>query len=336
MEIKELADKIIDKGLQLNASDIYILPYKLKYYEIIYRIQNRQLKLYQLSINECNKLILFLKYFSEMDVGEKRKIQLGSCLYIVNHKKIRLRLSTVSNYLKQESLVIRLLYNNQQKTMKYKSNLSFSVLQSILKSKGLHLFAGPVGSGKTTLMYKMAKNIASDKQIITIEDPIEVEEASFLQLQVQPKINLTYNNLIRLCLRHRPDILIIGEIRDEDTAKSAIRAALTGHVIFATIHANSVDGIYDRLRDLKVSEIDIKQTVQSMTYQQILELKCNSCRGKCNLFCPNHYKNYCVFCETQSCNLKNLKGWNDVLWKAFQIGAITKEVFEEETQIKNS
>ena len=143
-------------------------------------------------------------------------------------------------------------------------------LKKKLAGRGLYLFAGPVGSGKTTLMHALAQECFADQQVMSIEDPVEIKQDNMLQLQLNDQIGMTYDNLIKLSLRHRPDLLIIGEIRDKETARAVVRASLTGVTVFSTIHAKSVRGVYERLLELGVSEEELKIVLQGICYQRLI------------------------------------------------------------------
>ena len=138
------------------------------------------------------------------------------------------------------------------------------------RQRGLYLFAGPVGSGKTTLMHELAKSFFKGQQVMSIEDPVEIKQDDMLQLQLNEAIGLTYENLIKLSLRHRPDLLIIGEIRDSETARAVVRASLTGATVFSTIHAKSIRGVYERLLELGVSEEELAVVLQGVCYQRLI------------------------------------------------------------------
>lgn len=144
-----------------------------------------------------------------------------------------------------------------------------NILEAI-DSRGLYLFSGPVGSGKTTLMYQLVREKFPDKQVITIEDPVEIKQEQMLQLQLNSDIGMTYDELIKLSLRHRPDILIIGEIRDSETARAVVRASLTGAIVFSTIHAKSIPGVYERLLELGVSKQELENSLRAIVYQRLI------------------------------------------------------------------
>ena len=149
-------------------------------------------------------VISHFKFIAGMNVGEKRRSQLGSCDYQHDGKVSSLRLSTVGDYRGHESLVIRLLHDEEQELRFWFQDLK--ELEKGFRQRGLYLFAGPVGSGKTTLMHELAKSLFKGQQVMSIEDPVEIKQEEMLQLQLNEAIGLSYENLIKLSLRHRPDL----------------------------------------------------------------------------------------------------------------------------------
>ncbi|GAY73161.1 GspE family protein [Lentilactobacillus kosonis] len=135
------------------------------------------------------------------------------------------------------------------------------------------VFAGPTGSGKTSTIYKLASELSEDQIIMTIEDPIEISSESFLQLQINEAAGLNYAELIKVGLRHRPDAFIIGEIRDSKTANAAIQAALSGHLVLTTIHAQSPSGVIKRLKNLGIDNEYIDQALTGVAYQRLVTTK---------------------------------------------------------------
>lgn len=271
MDIKKLSDKIIADAYKRRIEDVYILP-KAEDYQLFERKgKNRTLK-QNFSKEIGQQLISRFKYLGQMDIGEKRKVQSGALTYRSEHssvnEKIRLRLSSVGDYQHRETLVIRLLYPLSDQHFRCFSTEDLVALHRYTKERGLYLFSGPVGSGKTSLMYRLAQENA--EQIITVEDPVELEEAAFLQLQVNEKIHQSYEELLKLSLRHRPDLLIVGEIRDALTAQMTLRAALTGHRVFATIHARELAGILPRIEELIGYQQALIDCLKGIVYQEIL------------------------------------------------------------------
>ncbi|MGT2926581.1 competence type IV pilus ATPase ComGA [Streptococcus cuniculipharyngis] len=266
--IQELGQDIIQTGVTIGAQDIYLVP-RGEYYGLYFRVGDERKLIETYTKEETQALISHFKFVAGMNVGEKRRTQLGSCDYDYGEgKKASLRLSTVGDYRGYESLVIRLLFDGYRQLTYHFEGLA-DLLPKI-KERGLYLFSGPVGSGKTTLMYQLVAEKFSEQQIITIEDPVEIKQEQMLQLQLNESIGLTYDNLIKLSLRHRPDVLIIGEIRDSQTARAVVRASLTGAIVFSTVHAKSIPGVYGRLIELGVSRQELANSLRGIVYQRLI------------------------------------------------------------------
>ena len=221
-----------------------------------------------------------------MDVGEKRKPQSGAAHLMVDDHAIELRFSTITNVLLLESLVIRVIRQQakNQPTIRTYFPEDILLLTSLIRRKsGLILFSGPVGSGKTTTIYQLLRARMAEEtlQIITMEDPVEIYEEKFLQTEVNEMAGISYDVLIKSSLRHHPDVLMIGEIRDEETARMSIRGALTGHLMIATIHAKDALGVIARLQELKVTNEQLKQTLIGVVSQRLVPRYCYKCKGDC-------------------------------------------------------
>lgn len=265
--VQNIAKNIIEQAVRLGAQDIYILP-REKVYEVFMRLGDERRMLGRCNQDDMASVISHFKFVSGMNVGEKRRSQLGSCDYELGEERVSLRLSSVGDYRGLESLVIRILFSGKTE-LNYWFN-SLEAIKSKMSGRGLYLFSGPVGSGKTTLMHQLVAEKFPNQQIISIEDPVEIKEPSMLQLQLNDSIGMTYDNLIKLSLRHRPDVLIIGEIRDSETARAVIRASLTGTIVFSTIHAKSIPGVYARLLELGVSEQELLNSLRGVAYQRLV------------------------------------------------------------------
>lgn len=334
MDISHLGKQLLKFGVQHQASDIYIFPIK-KGYDVSFRYHQGKVSYAKLTVEEGEKLILFFKYMADMDVAEKRRIQVGAGSKIILGRKRRLRFSTVGDFQHRESLVIRLLHDftgKQDYLVLFPTQLP--VIEEAVKRSGLYLFSGPTGSGKTTSMYRLAKQLGSQsRQVITIEDPVEIEDSAFLQLQVNRKINLSYEKLVKVCLRHRPDVLIVGEIRDRETAQAVIRGALTGHTIFSTIHGLNKESIIPRLLELGVAKGELTQCLRGIIYQRLLPIVCPYCLGACSQFCQSGGSGVMfdvVFTENGELPKKTSKSWQKKLQKAWVLGYITAETYQKE------
>lgn len=266
--IQSLGMQLIQEASLKQAQDIYLIPQKDSY-QVFMRVGDSRQKIGDYEWKDATNLISHFKFVAGMNVGEKRRTQLGSCDYHIDQQGlVSLRLSTVGDYRGHESLVIRLLAT-QESQLHYWFD-SFERIEKAIHGRGLYLFAGPVGSGKTRLMYALMEKYMQDSQIITIEDPVEIKQDAILQLQVNNSIGMTYDNLIKLSLRHRPDLVIIGEIRDTETAQAAIRASLTGAMVFSTIHAKSIPGVFSRLIELGVKRDEFLNCLNLIAYQRLI------------------------------------------------------------------
>ncbi|MBS4923873.1 MAG: Flp pilus assembly complex ATPase component TadA [Streptococcus salivarius] len=246
--VTEFAKEMIKNADSCGAQDIYVIP-RQDNYELYMRVgqERRLIDVYRPDF--MASLIGHFKFVAGMMVGEKRRSQL--------------------DYRGLESLVIRVLHSERRELVYW--NQGIQPIMDALDYRGLYLFAGPVGSGKTTLMHELVQERFKGQQVISIEDPVEIKQDNVLQLQVNQAIDMTYDNLIKLSLRHRPDVLIIGEIRDKETARAVIRASLTGMTVLSTIHAKSVSGVYERLLDLGVDKSELDNALQGIAYMRLIK-----------------------------------------------------------------
>lgn len=263
-------ENIIDQAIMTRCSDLYCLPRPGDYLlqgrrnsEVTYRRS--------LSMSFAQRLVAYLKYHGHLEVSEHRRPQAGALVW---HSKagqaVNLRLSVVGNYQGQESMVVRFIYPLDVSQYQLLVKGQWQQLVDAVRHRGLFLFAGPMGSGKTTTMYRLGQLMADRAVVMTIEDPVEIFEPTFLQLQVNELAQMGYADLLRVGLRHRPDIFIIGEIRDQQTARMAVRAALSGHLVLATVHAGSAIGVVDRLHQLGVEQHYLATTISGVAYQRLL------------------------------------------------------------------
>lgn len=283
------AKALIEEALQLGASDIHIMPMNTDY-QIYMRCQGQLVEWENQPIAWGKQLISYFKFLADMDVGEKRRPQSGAMSYTAMDEIVELRFSTMTNVKLLESLVIRVLRINlqEQESLNVLFPQAYEVLRGLMYRKsGLVLFSGPVGSGKTTTIYQLLRERYRQDaiQIITMEDPVEIHEEHFLQVEVNERADIGYDTIIKASLRHHPDILMIGEIRDEETARMAIRGALTGHLMIATIHAKNALGVLGRLQELQVTSEQLSQTLIGVTSQRLVPRYCPICRGRCQSSC---------------------------------------------------
>lgn len=293
MVIEKFTNFLINNAREYGTSDIHILPNK-ENYGIYFRLNGRMEQQYSVSIEEGSRIISYFKYLANLDVGERRRPQSGSLSYECAQNEFQdLRLSTIANFQGRESLVIRLLEIKTEMILEKSTLLpqELKIMQKFIDYKsGLILFSGPVNSGKTTTMYELVRNRMkhSKMQVISIEDPVEIKEDNFLQIQVNEKAGNTYENSLKASLRHHPDVIIVGEIRDEETARMAIRGALTGHLIIASIHAKNAEGVIARMNELGISLEMLQQTILAIVFQKLLPIYCELCEEDCQIYCTHH------------------------------------------------
>lgn len=268
MVIQAVADQIVQYAYERQASDIYLLP-QADHYEFWLKIHDKRQFVAKRGLDEMSSLISYFKYNAQMNISESRRPQSGTLSFDLGREVIQLRLSSIGNFKNQESLVIRLLYN-QNAQLNFFFDTQIQELQAAVLRRGLFVFSGATGSGKTTTMYMLAKQIAKTETVIAIEDPVEIMAPEILQLQVNEQAQMGYLELLKGTLRHRPDTLIIGEIRDEKTAQAAVTAALSGHLVFTTVHARSTGGVLERLLDFGLSKNVLENTLTTICYQRLI------------------------------------------------------------------
>ncbi|MGN1279794.1 MAG: competence type IV pilus ATPase ComGA, partial [Limosilactobacillus sp.] len=265
----EAFEKDLNIIIGRRIADLYVLPFK-NYYRLMVAEQG-QLKLFKETPPDYGcRLIAYLKYRADMAVSEHRRPQLGAMTWHCGPEKVNLRLSSVGDYQGRESLVVRFIYQLTDDRYHLLFPEQWQELKGLLHRRGLILFAGPMGSGKTTTMYRLARELANKQVVMTIEDPVEINEPRFVQLQTNDLAGMGYQQLLRLGLRHRPNVFIIGEIRDPQTAMMTIQAALSGHLVLGTVHARDAYGVIARLIQLGISPYYLEQVLTGVCYQRLL------------------------------------------------------------------
>lgn len=271
MKTKELINQLLIQAITQQASDIFFFPKREKV-TVDFRTGQGIVRQAEFSLAQGQEVINFFKYSAQMDIAEHRRPQVGSMTYSSEQEIYYLRLSSLGDFADQESLVIRIIYEIDRS--QYFLPQQLTELKQLASRRGLIVTSGPTGSGKTTTMYEVAKSLGQDKVVMTIEDPVEIHESTFLQSQVNNEAGIDYQSLLKAALRHRPDILIIGEIRDQGTARLAIDAALSGHLVLATVHAKSTLQTIARLKGLGIQEDELVNSLTAVSYQRLIEGKC--------------------------------------------------------------
>lgn len=267
----ELFDKIIYRALKRKATDIHLaLRDELT---IRFRVFGELVKYETLDKEKGGKLINYIKYKSLINTNYKLLPQTGDFKIIVEGKEYNLRISYLPST-DFESIVIRILNNHDVLTidqLTYQNDIKEYLYWLTKQTSGLFLISGSTGSGKSTTLYTLLREIVQQKSknIITIEDPVEIHIDGCLQVELNDKLGITYHQTLRQILRHDPDVIMIGEIRDEETAMIAMTCALTGHLVLSTIHASNAYLSLKRLMNLGIQKIDIEDVVIGVMSQRI-------------------------------------------------------------------
>lgn len=277
--VADFIDCLLENAYKLQASDIHLEPQE-KYLQIRYRIDGKLILIYKASNKISNFLISYLKLISNLDIAEKRLPQDGK--FIFSAQNIDIRISTIP-VLFGEKVVLRLLGNKEN--LLNLNQMGFSKMNlkyfkdMISASSGLIVITGPVNSGKSTLLYASLNYLNRlDTNIITIEDPVELNLEGINQMQVNQKAGMDFAVALKASLRQDPDIVMIGEIRDEVVAKQAITTALTGHLVLTTLHTKNALGVPARLIDLGVSPVMLSIALLGMTSQRLVRKICPKCK----------------------------------------------------------
>lgn len=279
--VVRLVNVLITRALDMRASDIHFEPTE-KAFKVRCRIDGVLYELDSPPKNMQPAITSRLKLMANMDIAERRLPQDGRIKLRFGHRDVDIRVSTAPT-IYGESVVLRLL---SQESVEYdldrlgmgKEHLNI-VMELIERPFGMILVTGPTGSGKTTTLYAILRRLnKTTKKIITVEDPVEYQIDGINQIQVKPQINLTFANALRSLVRQDPDVLLIGEIRDHETADIAIESALTGHLVFSTLHTNDAPGAITRLRDLGIESFLIADSLLAVMAQRLVRVLCPFCK----------------------------------------------------------
>ncbi|HEY9175416.1 MAG TPA: GspE/PulE family protein [Verrucomicrobiae bacterium] len=281
--IIKFVNQVLRDGLQLRSSDIHLEPFEDEF-RIRYRIDGvlqdvpvpPQLKRFQPAI------VSRVKILSHLNIAEKRLPQDGRIKIRVDDAEVDIRVSVIP-MLHGEAVVMRLLRQNS--TLRGMGELGmdpreYRCFQRVLGlPHGIILVTGPTGSGKTSTLYTALNEINdSDRKIITIEDPVEYQLKGVNQIQVSEKAGLTFARGLRSILRHDPDVILVGEIRDKETAQIAVQASLTGHLVFSTLHTNDAPGAVTRLVDMGVEPYLVASSLEAVLAQRLVRVLCKECK----------------------------------------------------------
>ena len=286
---------LIGEAFDEYASDIHFEPYEERC-RIRLRIDGKLVEKYVLDRSGYASIVNQIKIMANLDISERRLPQDGRILYHRGDRKFDLRVSSLPT-IYGEKVVLRLLTRHAE--LLELSNLGFSERQladyesAIARPHGMALITGPTGSGKSTTLYATLRRLNRESgNILTIEDPVEYTLEGVNQVQLKEEIGLTFGAALRTFLRQDPDIIMLGEIRDADTAAMAIRSSLTGHLVFSTIHTNSAWGSVSRLRDMGMHPYLLSGTLILCAAQRLVRLLCPDCKKEAVLTGPEYEQIY--------------------------------------------
>ena len=278
--IVKLLQSVFDDAAQVRASDIHIEPQEGRL-QIRFRIDGVLHLQTEADIKVATPLALRLKLMADLDISEKRLPQDGRFAVKVRNQRIDVRISTMPTQY-GESVVMRLL-NQGGTTLRLDAigmpaRLVERFRALVQRPNGLVLVTGPTGSGKTTTLYSALAELNSvEKKLITVEDPVEYRLKGINQVQVNDKIDLSFARVLRSALRQDPDIVLVGEMRDQETAQIGLRAAMTGHLVLSTLHTNSAASTPLRLMDMGVPRYMVAGSLQAVLAQRLVRVICESC-----------------------------------------------------------
>jgi general secretion pathway protein E len=280
--VVRISEQILERAFLLNASDVHI-EQKIDHTRVRLRIDGQLQDQERLASNIGPALIARIKVLSDLDVAERRAPQDGRSTINIRGVPVDVRISTTPTVF-GESLVVRLLTRRDVEysleRLGLRSNVASGLDQLLVRSHGLLLVTGPTGSGKTTTLYAGLRRLASARQkILTIEDPVEYVFEDILQSQVNEAAGFTFSTALRSFLRHDPDVILVGEIRDTETARLAVQASLTGHLVLATVHTNDAATTPSRLIDMGVERYLLGDALIGVMAQRLAAQLCTVCKS---------------------------------------------------------
>ncbi len=279
--IIKFVNSLFYQAIKKKASDIHIEMHEFRA-EVRYRVDGVLVKHIELDKNIMSLVISRIKVISNLDISEKRIPQDGRTQIKIAGKTLDIRVSILPTFY-GERVVMRILMQSEDilsvKDLGFPSYITDELEKVLRNSYGMVLVTGPTGSGKSTTLHSLLHQVVSEeKNIITVEDPVEYKSNKFSQIQVNEKVGLTFASGLRSILRQDPDIIMLGEIRDQETASIAIQSALTGHLLFSTLHTNRAPAAITRLIDMGVEKFLISSSLLAVLAQRLVRKLCTSCK----------------------------------------------------------
>ncbi|MBI3306212.1 MAG: Flp pilus assembly complex ATPase component TadA [Candidatus Omnitrophica bacterium] len=307
--VVRMVDLILNEGLKLRASDIHMEPYE-KNFRVRYRIDGVLKESFSHPGELYPGLVARLKIISRLDMTQKRLPQDGRFRVKIHDREIDFRISILpTNY--GEKVVMRVLDRSGVRAglekLGFSGNTTVAFSKAIKQPYGMILVTGPTGSGKSTTLYSILNSLnLPERNLMTVEDPVEYQLSGITQTQVNLDVGLTFAAGLRSLLRQSPDIILVGEIRDSETADIAVKAALTGHLVFSTLHTNSAAGAMTRLVDMGVEPFLISSSVICVAAQRLLRRICEVCKAPVEV--SHDLLKHCKMKPSEIASLKSFAG----------------------------
>jgi type IV pilus assembly protein PilB len=336
IENRTLEEVLIFNAIRDKASDIHLEPQK-NCVHVRYRVNGTLVLVHKIDSDEYIMLASKIKLKANMDITQKRKPQDGKIMFEYNGGKYDLRVSSIP-VVYGEKLVIRLLYCDN---FDYKlEDLGFSEeqikrIRKIIKlNNGLVLVNGPTGSGKSTTLFTMLKEVDSKAlNITTLEDPVEIVMQNINQMSLNKKLKIDFSTGLKSILRQDPDVIMVGEIRDEETANMAVRASITGHKVYSTIHCKSAREVYLRLENMGIKSYLLSDALVGIISQRLIKTLCNKCK---EIDYENSLNDKIIYkkCGCKECNYSGYAG-RQIVSAVYYLHEENNKTIEELHEDKN-
>jgi type IV pilus assembly protein PilB len=279
--IVKFVNLVLSQAVQDRASDIHFEPFETEF-RIRYRVDGALYEMSPPPKHLALPVISRLKVMASLNISERRLPQDGRINFMVNNRQIDLRMSTLPTQF-GESVVLRVLdraaVNLDIETLGFPKYVYDYITEAIQRPNGIFIVTGPTGSGKTTTLYSCLRRINTiDSKLLTAEDPVEYEIEGIMQVAINEAAGMTFGKALRSFLRQDPDIIMVGEVRDLETAQISIQASLTGHLVMSTLHTNDAPGAVTRLIDMGVEPFLISSTLMAILAQRLVRTICKNCR----------------------------------------------------------
>ena len=332
--IIKLINGIISKAIKFRASDIHFEPYEDQLI-VRYRVDGIMQEVLSQESKLSSILISRIKIMSGLDISERRLPQDGRVSLSLGDKNVDVRVSTLpSSY--GERIVLRILDKNTSQInisdLGFPDSILHSYKNSLKRSEGIILITGPTGSGKTTTLYAGLRHLSDSSQnILTVEDPIEYTLKGIGQTQVNDKTGYTFARGLRAILRQDPDVVMVGEMRDIETAEIGIQASLTGHLVLSTVHTNSAIAAITRLRDMGIESFLLSSSLKTIISQRLVRRLCNNCKKEIE---PDEEIKSTFNLNTDAVIFKSI-GCNDCSMSGYQGRIAISECVEVDNHLKD-